>query len=156
MPNINRITNSLLPDRLYGEHYPDSFLDMPGPLRSTNMGSLDNFAEQLRKVSDKSDKPDISGESSQSGQPNIYRDCSGALHAKCDSASSNAYAITGRSAGGSVSATGNEGRVSPNQFGNIRCPENGKLCHTSVCRDECGDWVKDRNKARQERRERNK
>ena len=148
MSNINRISNSLLPDRLYGEHYPDSFLDMPGSIRSTIMGSVDNHDKHMHK---EHIKPNQSNIASKSYQPNSYSDCSGSHHAKRDH--SNAEPVSGRDPGRPICS---DGRVTPNDIGNIRCPENGKLCHISVCRDECGEWLEARDKERQERRERNK
>lgn len=151
MSNINRISNSVLPDRLYGEHYPDSFLDMPGPIWSAGMGCMDNIDKHMRQEHIQPNKPYIASQPSES---NFYSDCSGSHHAKCGDTSDDS--VSSRCAGSSVSATGDEGRVSPNHLGNIRCPENGKLCHTSVCRDECGEWIEKRVKSREERRERNK
>jgi hypothetical protein len=148
MSNINRITNSLLPDRLYGEHYPDSFLDMPGPIRSIDMGRVDNNGKYMCK---EHIQPNQSNISTQSSKPNSYSDCAGGHHAKRDYF--NADPVSGRDP---RSAVCSDGRISANDIGNIRCPENGKLCHTSVCRDECGEWLEARDKERQERRERNK
>mgnify|MGYP001763915427 CR=1 FL=1 len=154
MSNINRIPNSLLPDRLYGEHYPDSFLDMPGSIRTTSMGCVDNFDKHLRKVNNKSDKCDISGESDKSSESNKHSyDCAGSHHAKCDYPHACAIPC---GCDHTIGTTRGEGGVNPNHLGNIRCPESGKLCHSSVCRDECAEWLETRNKERKERRERNK
>jgi hypothetical protein len=40
-------TNSILRDRLYGEHYPDAFLDVPGPVRKSNVATLGDYIQQL-------------------------------------------------------------------------------------------------------------
>ena len=83
MQNDNRNANSPMPDRLYGEHYPDSFLDVPGPLWSTSIRSLGDYIQHMRKVAEQSYKSYVSGES---GQPSksSESDCDGSQHAKCD------------------------------------------------------------------------
>ena len=84
MPNSKPNPNSELSDRLYGEHYPDSFLDLPRPIRSTSMATLGDYIEHLREVDNKSyecNKPCIACKPSESGNhacvanPNINCNC---------------------------------------------------------------------------------
>jgi hypothetical protein len=56
MSNKQPTTNSELPDRLYGEHYPDSFLDMPGPVRESNVATLGEYIKQLQEVDKQPDQ----------------------------------------------------------------------------------------------------
>jgi hypothetical protein len=46
-----------MPDRLYGEHYPDSFLDVPRPVREPNVATLGDYIRHLQEVDKQSDKP---------------------------------------------------------------------------------------------------
>jgi hypothetical protein len=46
-----------MPDRLYGEHYPDSFLDVSRPVRESNVATLGDYIRHLQKVDKQSDKP---------------------------------------------------------------------------------------------------
>jgi hypothetical protein len=57
MPNKQPTTNSQLPDRLYGEHYPDSFLDVPKPIRESSVATLGDYIRHLQEVDKQSDKP---------------------------------------------------------------------------------------------------
>jgi len=73
MSNKHPNTNSELSDRLYGEHYPDSFLDMPRPIRTTSVATLGDYIEHLREVDNQSnqcDKPCIACQPSESDKPN--------------------------------------------------------------------------------------
>jgi hypothetical protein len=57
MSDIKPTTNSQLPDRLYGEHYPDSFIDMPQPILTSRYKPVDDNDKYLQKVGKQSDKP---------------------------------------------------------------------------------------------------
>jgi hypothetical protein len=57
MPNKQPTTDAQLPDRLYGEHYPDSFLDVSRPVRESNVATLGDYIRQLQEVDKQSDKP---------------------------------------------------------------------------------------------------
>jgi hypothetical protein len=57
MPNIKSTTNSTMPNRLYGEHYPDSFLDVLRPVRESNVATLGDYIRHLQEVDKQSDKP---------------------------------------------------------------------------------------------------
>jgi hypothetical protein len=56
MPNKQPTTNSQLPDRLYGEHYPDSFLDMSGPVRESSVATLGDYIRHLQEVDKQSNQ----------------------------------------------------------------------------------------------------
>jgi hypothetical protein len=57
MPDIKPTTNSTMPDRLYGEHYPDSFIDVPRPVRESNVATLGDYIRHLQEVDKQPDKP---------------------------------------------------------------------------------------------------
>lgn len=57
MPNKQPTTNSSLPDRLYGEHYPDSFIYMSGSVRSTSFWAMGNDARYVQEINQQPDKP---------------------------------------------------------------------------------------------------
>jgi hypothetical protein len=50
MSNKQPTTNAQLPDRLYGEHYPDSFLDVSRPIREPNVATLGDYIRHLQEV----------------------------------------------------------------------------------------------------------
>jgi hypothetical protein len=56
MSDIKPTTNTELQDRLYGEHYPDSFLDMPKSVCTTRYGRLDNNDRYMRQEHQQSDQ----------------------------------------------------------------------------------------------------
>jgi len=56
MPNIKSTTNSSLPDRLYGEHYPDSFIDMPQPILTSHHKLMDDNGKYVREERQQSDQ----------------------------------------------------------------------------------------------------
>jgi hypothetical protein len=55
-----------MPDRLYGEHYPDSFLDVSRPVRTTNMATLGDYIRHLQEVDQQSDQPCVACEPAES------------------------------------------------------------------------------------------
>ena len=46
-----------MPDRLYGEHYPDAFIDVPGSVRAAPVATLGDYIRHLQEVDKQSDKP---------------------------------------------------------------------------------------------------
>ena len=80
MPSNKSNSNSLLPDRLYGEHYPDSFLDMPGPLRTTRYKPMDDNDRHVRQERNQPNQCTKSCEPCKSSEPN-QPDCDGSHHA---------------------------------------------------------------------------
>jgi hypothetical protein len=112
MPNPKPNSNPELSDRLYGEHYPDSFLDMPKSIRTTSVATLGDYIQQLREVSNKSNECDKSCQSSKShkcvSNPNTNCNC-----------------------------TDNNCAQQPNDNGWLTCPESGKLCSIIDCPNGC-------------------
>jgi hypothetical protein len=60
-----------MPDRLYGEHYPDSFLDVSRPVRESNVATLGDYIRHLQEVDKQSDKPCFAREPAESGFEHI-------------------------------------------------------------------------------------
>jgi hypothetical protein len=52
-----------MPDRLYGEHYPDSFLDVSRPVRESNVATLGDY---IRHLQEKLKQPNESNQPNQS------------------------------------------------------------------------------------------
>jgi hypothetical protein len=55
-----------LPDRLYGEHYPDSFIYVSESVREPRVATLGDYIRHLQEVSNQSDKSCVSSESNES------------------------------------------------------------------------------------------
>jgi hypothetical protein len=51
-----------MPDRLYGEHYPDSFLYVSGSIRDTNVATLGDYIRHLQEVNQQPDQPCVACE----------------------------------------------------------------------------------------------
>jgi hypothetical protein len=62
MSNKQPTTDATMPDRLYGGHYPDSFLDVPRPIRESNVATLGDYIRHLQEVDKQSDKPCVACE----------------------------------------------------------------------------------------------
>jgi hypothetical protein len=75
MSNKQPTTNSELPDRLYGEHYPDSFLDMPRSVRESNVATLGDYIRHLQEVDKQPDQPCIACEPSKSNESTFDHIC---------------------------------------------------------------------------------
>jgi hypothetical protein len=75
MQNNDRDPNAAMPDRLYGEHYPDSFLDMPRPVRESSVATLGDYIRHLQKVDKQSDKPCVACEPLESSQSTYDHIC---------------------------------------------------------------------------------
>jgi hypothetical protein len=71
MPNKQSTTNFTMPDRLYGEHYPDSFLDVSRPVRESTVATLGDYIRHLQKVDKQSDKSCVACEPLESGFDHI-------------------------------------------------------------------------------------
>ena len=63
MSDIKPTTNSSLPDRLYGEHYPDSFIDMPQPILTSRYQPVDDNDKYLREERQQPNEPILTGQS---------------------------------------------------------------------------------------------
>lgn len=81
MQNDNRNSNSSMSDRLYGEHYPDSFLDMPRPIWKSSMANMADNAEHLREICNQSNK---CGKSCISNQSCQSHPCIANAHITCN------------------------------------------------------------------------
>ena len=101
-----------MPDRLYGEHYPDSFLDVSESVRKPTVATLGDYIRHLQEVDKQSDKSD------ESNKP----------HISCKYC----YDI-GYDASGQLCACVN---TSNNVDGNKRCPDSGRICNERDCPDD--------------------
>jgi hypothetical protein len=75
MQNNDRNANSTMPDRLYGEHYPDSFLDMPRSVRESNVSTLGDYIRHLQEVGKQPDQSCFACEPSKSDQSKFDHIC---------------------------------------------------------------------------------
>jgi hypothetical protein len=71
MSNIKPTTDAQLPDRLYGEHYPDSFLDVSKSVRESNVATLGDYIRHLQEVDKQSNEPCVACEPIESGFQHI-------------------------------------------------------------------------------------
>jgi hypothetical protein len=125
MQNNDRNSNTTMPDRLYGEHYPDSFLYVSGSIRDTNVSTLGDYIRHLQEVNKQPDQPSVP---SQPIESNFEHICPNNPILTCNCSDPNACAELG----------------SDPDNGNRVCPDSGKLCHTDTCADKClGDGFAD-------------
>jgi hypothetical protein len=120
MSSKHSTTNTQLPDRLYGEHYPDSFLDVSRPVLTTRYRPVDDNDKHVREECNESNKPNIA---SQPVESNFEHICPNNPILTCNCADPNACAELGNDP--------------DSQHGNKRCPESGRICHESVCPNKC-------------------
>ena len=126
MQNNDRNANAIMSDRLYGEHYPDSFLDLPQPIWHSSLRTLGDYIGRLHEVNQ---QPHQSYVACVPAQPS-YADASPSNF----SASHNANRDSGINAGQSSSF--------------IKCPDSGKLCTRIDCPNGCkGDSTASRQSA---------
>jgi hypothetical protein len=71
MSDIKPTTNSTMPDRLYGEHYPDSFLDVSRPIRESNVATLGDYIRHLQEVDKQPNQPCVACEPAESSFDHI-------------------------------------------------------------------------------------
>jgi hypothetical protein len=64
-------TNSSMPDRLYGEHYPDSFLDVSRSVRESNVATLGDYIRHLQEVNKQPDQSSVACEPTESSFDHI-------------------------------------------------------------------------------------
>ena len=124
MPDIKPNTNSILPDRLYGEHYPDSFLDVSQSLRSPRYGRVDDNDKYVREKRVQSDKPCIACEPSKSSQSTYDHICPNNPILTCNCTDPKYCAELGADPDGATD-------------GNKICPDSGKVCNDRVCPNTC-------------------
>ena len=112
-------------DRLYGEHYPDSFLDVPRPIREPSMATLGDYIQHLREVDnqsykcDESSQPCIACEPNKRGESGFQHICPNNPILNCNCSDPKFCA------------------EQPNDNGWIKCPDSGKLCSVIDCPDGC-------------------
>jgi hypothetical protein len=108
MQNNDRNADAILSDRLYGEHYPDSFLDLPQSIRTASLRTLGDYIGRLQKVNEQSHQSYVACVPAQPSYANNTADCGSA-------------------------DTNNASRN--NAF--IKCPDSGKLCSRIDCPNGC-------------------
>jgi hypothetical protein len=96
-----------LPDRLYGEHYPDSFLDVPKPIRESNVATLGDYIRHLQEVDKQSYQP------RESSKPAVS--CKYCYDIGSDASGQQCTCVDG----------------------NKQCPDSGRVCNERDCPDEC-------------------
>jgi hypothetical protein len=121
MSNIKPTTNTQLPDRLYGEHYPDSFLDVSRPVRESSMATLGDYIRHLQEVDKQSNQPCVACEPVESNFSHI---CPNNPILTCNCTDPKYCAELGSNPDNIVD-------------GNKRCPDSGLICNDRVCPNEC-------------------
>jgi hypothetical protein len=113
-----------MPDRLYGEHYPDSFLDVPRPVRESSVATLGDYIRHLQEVGKQPDQPCVACESSKSDQSKFDHICPNNPILTCNCTDPKFCAELGSNPDNIVD-------------GNKRCPDSGLICNDRVCPNEC-------------------
>jgi hypothetical protein len=120
MQNNDRNANAAMPDRLYGEHYPDSFIDVSGSIRDTHVSTLGDYIRHLQEVNQQPDQPCVACEPLESRFEHI---CPNNPILTCNCSDPNTCAELGSDP--------------DNIDGNKRCPDSGRICNDRSCPDEC-------------------
>jgi hypothetical protein len=120
MSDKRSTTNSTMPDRLYGEHYPDSFLDVSRSVRESSVATLGDYIRHLQEVDKQPDQSDVASQSVESSFDHI---CPNNPILTCNCSDPNACAELGNDP--------------DNQHGNKRCPDSGRICNDRDCPNEC-------------------
>jgi hypothetical protein len=110
-----------MPDRLYGEHYPDSFLDVPRPVRESNVATLGDYIRHLQEVDKQSNQSNVACEPVESSFEHI---CPNNPILTCNCVDPKYCAELGSNPDNIVD-------------GNKRCPDSGLICNDRVCPNEC-------------------
>jgi hypothetical protein len=121
MPNKQPTTNTTMPDRLYGEHYPDSFLDVSKPVRESSVATLGDYIRHLQEIGKQPDKPCVACEPLESSFDHI---CPNNPILTCNCTDPKFCAELGSNPDNIVD-------------GNKRCPDSGLICNDRVCPNEC-------------------
>jgi hypothetical protein len=120
MSNKQPTTNSTMPDRLYGEHYPDAFLDVSRPVRESSVATLGDYIRHLQKVDKQPDQSCVACVAPKSSFDHI---CPNNPILTCNCTDPNACAELGNDP--------------DNIDGNKRCPDSGRICNKRNCPNEC-------------------
>jgi hypothetical protein len=120
MSNKQPTANAQLPDRLYGEHYPDSFLYVSGSIRDTNVSTLGDYIRHLQEVNQQPDQPCVACVAPESSFEHI---CPNNPILTCNCTDPKYCAELGSDP--------------DNIDGNKRCPDSGRICNDRVCPNEC-------------------
>jgi hypothetical protein len=107
MQNNDRNADFILSDRLYGEHYPDSFLDLPQPIWHSSLRTLGDYIGRLHEVDQ---QPHQSYVACVPAQPSYANNTASCGSADTDNTNHDPRNNTGQSSA----------------F--IKCPDSGKLC----------------------------
>jgi hypothetical protein len=121
MSDIKPTTNSTMPDRLYGEHYPDSFLDVSRSVRESNVATLGDYIRHLQEVNKQPDQSCVACVSPESKFDHI---CPNNPILTCNCTDPKFCAELGSNPDNIVD-------------GNKRCPDSGRICNDRVCPNEC-------------------
>ena len=122
MQNNDRNADAILSDRLYGEHYPDSFLDLPQPIWNSSLRTLGDYIGRLHKVDQQSHQSYVA---CVSAQPSI----------SCKFCYDIGYDASGQQC---TCVNTNASRNNTGQSSTfIKCPDSGKLCSRIDCPDGC-------------------
>jgi hypothetical protein len=121
MPNKQPTTNPTMPDRLYGEHYPDSFLDVSRPVRESSVATLGDYIRHLQEVNQQPNQSCVACVAPESKFDHI---CPNNPILTCNCADPNTCAELGNDPDNIVD-------------GNKRCPDSGLICNDRVCPNEC-------------------
>jgi hypothetical protein len=118
-----------MPDRLYGEHYPDSFLDVSKPIRESSVATLGDYIRHLQEVDKQPDQPCFACEPIKSSESPFEHVCPNNPILTCNCANPNECPELGDDPDGSSEKKGRDG--------NKTCPESGKVCNERSCPNEC-------------------
>lgn len=120
MQNNDRNADAILSDRLYGEHYPDSFLDLPQPIWHSSLRTLDDYIGRLHEVNQ---QPHQSYVACVPAQPSFEHICPNNPILTCNCTDPKYCAELSSNARQSSTF--------------IKCPDSGKLCTRIDCSEGC-------------------
>lgn len=150
LPNQHPKSDARVSGGVHGKHRADNDEYMPKSVwQPSVVRRLADYIKQLRQVDDESNKRVVARQPGQSAQPeqsshvcprHPYRTCNCPAGACADDDATYRYA---RGPYGAVlyDELGRVRTPEPNELGNFRCPINGLVCGTDVCRDWCESGV---------------
>ena len=101
MPSKQSTANTQLPDRLYGEHYPDSFLDVSKSVRKPTVATLGDYIKHLQEIGKQSDQSCFACEPIKSSESPFDHVCPNNPILTCNCANPNECAELGSDPDGS-------------------------------------------------------